>query len=183
MRLYAMIAMIFCCCSAWGRMYYVDPDRTLPASGDTRPGTVTQPLRTMQKVVETAGAGDTIRIMPAQTAATYYVDRNHPQASDDNPGTTNAPFLTVQQAADVVQPGDTVKIRPGRYREGVIVYQCGQPQDFKGKWNAQRVTFEADGGEVIMDGSWRVPARLRVHERRAKDEANGNGPRDSVFSI
>jgi hypothetical protein len=90
--------------------------------------------------------------------ATFYVDRNHPRASDDNGGTAEAPFRSIQAAADAVRPGDTVKIRPGRYREGVFVYTCGKFDNYKDRtWEARRVTFEADGGQVILDGSIRVP--------------------------
>ena len=92
------------------------------------------------------------------SAATYYVDINHPAASKDNPGTPEAPFKTIQQAADAVHPGDTVKIRPGRYRETVVVHQCGRHFDANdGYWEKRRVTFEAEGGEVVLDGSMRIP--------------------------
>ena len=95
---------------------------------------------------------------PRASAATHYVDLDHPKASKDNPGTAEAPFKTIQQAADAVQPGDTVKIRPGRYRETVVVHQCGRHFDANdGYWEKRRVTFEADGGEVILDGSMRIP--------------------------
>jgi len=88
-------------------------------------------------------------------AETYYVDQQHPMACDTNAGAEAAPFKTIQKAADVAMPGDIVKVKPGRYREGVAPANFGAME--KNKWVATRITYEAVGGEVILDGSRPVP--------------------------
>lgn len=118
-----------------------------------------KPFKTLQAATQAASQpGDTIHILPQREPATFFVDQNNPGASDENPGTAEAPFKTIQRAAESVLPGDTVKIRPGRYRETIVLHNPGQTLNVNdGTWETRRVTFEADGGEVILDGSMRIP--------------------------
>jgi hypothetical protein len=144
-------------CGAWAATYYVDS--TKPSAGDQKPGTADQPFKSVQRAAELAKPGDQIVVGPEPPPRSWYVDQTHPLAADTNAGTEAAPFTTIQAAADKVQPGDTVKVKPGRYRESVIVAQCGAYADFNdGLWTKRRVTFEAVGGAAILDGSMRVPA-------------------------
>ncbi len=74
---------------------------------------------------------------------TYYVATT----GTDGPGcgTVAAPCRTIQYAADLVSAGDTVLIDPGTYAGGITVETTGT--------ETEPITFRADGGTVIINGS------------------------------
>ena len=79
----------------------------------------------------------------AVSAATYFVSTD---GNDANPGNREKPWATLRHAASRSRPGDVIKVRPGVYHQTAIITYCRGTAD-------QPITFEADGGPVIIDGS------------------------------
>jgi hypothetical protein len=77
-----------------------------------------------------------------QTSINYFVS---PSCSDTNPGSSARPWRTLQKAANTLVAGQTVKILPGTYYEKLTPANSGNA--------AAYITFTADPGSVILDGS------------------------------
>jgi hypothetical protein len=93
---------------------------------------------------------------PHALAATYHVA---PNGSDENPGTAERPWATLRHAGGQAKPGDVVKVRAGVYPQTNVVTGCRGTEE-------RPITFEADGGAVVLDGSlpvtgWRAEGRGR----------------------
>jgi len=110
----------------------------------------------MSKLVFSVVAGFWLAATTAAPAATYYLAAD---GNNANPGTKARPWKSLQFASGKVVPGDVVKLKPGVYRQRTVVIGCEGTAK-------QPIVFEADGGQVTLDGS--VQVRGWRHEGQAR---------------
>lgn len=75
-----------------------------------------------QDSLQTAGASELPRPLPASAGTTYYVS---PSGSDSSRGTLERPWRTIQKAADTLKPGQRVLVRRGVYVEDLAIRRAG----------------------------------------------------------
>ena len=88
----------------------------------------TQPLVHMLVATLSIAAGTSPGLVPAASAATYYVDQGNGSCSEGGPGTPSAPYCSISAALGANHlPGTTIIVRPGVYRELIDANYSGTP--------------------------------------------------------
>ena len=107
--------------------------------------------------------------------ATYYVAPGGDDASDGN--TRATAWRTIRKACFEAGPGDTVLVQPGTYREQFLPLRGGTRE--------QRLTFRADGGEVVIDGAGVIGPFVKM-QSKPRVTFDGftfaNAPREGGFA-